>query len=41
MWGDRRTLLAHMCSANLLLWIIVGLKVEEIAGSQQGIPLSV
>uniref|UniRef100_A0A3P8UK46 Calcium channel, voltage dependent, alpha2/delta subunit 3 n=1 Tax=Cynoglossus semilaevis TaxID=244447 RepID=A0A3P8UK46_CYNSE len=32
----------HMCSSSLpLLWICVGWNVEEVTGSQQGIPLSV
>lgn len=41
MLGGWRIRLSHMCSTNLLLWIIVGLNVVEMAGSQQGIPLSV
>ncbi|XP_070758206.1 voltage-dependent calcium channel subunit alpha-2/delta-3 [Enoplosus armatus] len=43
MLGDWRILLSHTCSTSLLLlWILVGLNVvEEVAGSQQGIPLSV
>ncbi|AWP02794.1 putative voltage-dependent calcium channel subunit alpha-2/delta-3-like [Scophthalmus maximus] len=42
MWGNRGILLSHMCSGSFpLLWIFVGLNVLEVAGSQQGIPLSV
>ncbi|CAK6973766.1 voltage-dependent calcium channel subunit alpha-2/delta-3 [Scomber scombrus] len=42
MQGNWRILFSHMCcSSFLLLWIIVGLDVVEVAGSQQGIPLSV
>ncbi|KAF0034897.1 hypothetical protein F2P81_012655 [Scophthalmus maximus] len=42
MWGNRGILLSHLCSSSFpLLWIFVGLNVLEVAGSQQGIPLSV
>uniref|UniRef100_A0A3B5A4I2 Voltage-dependent calcium channel subunit alpha-2/delta-3-like n=1 Tax=Stegastes partitus TaxID=144197 RepID=A0A3B5A4I2_9TELE len=42
MQGNWRILFSHMCSSSfLLLWIFVGLDVVEVAGSQQGIPLSV
>ncbi|XP_032369981.1 voltage-dependent calcium channel subunit alpha-2/delta-3 isoform X4 [Etheostoma spectabile] len=42
MPGNWRILFFHVCSSRfLLLWILVGLNVEEVAGSQQGIPLSV
>lgn len=41
MLGGWRIRLSHTCSTNLLLWIIVGLNAVEMAGSQQGIPLSV
>lgn len=41
MPGCRRLPLSHMCSANFLLWIVVGASVLEKAESQQGIPLSV
>ncbi|XP_035858508.1 voltage-dependent calcium channel subunit alpha-2/delta-3 isoform X4 [Sander lucioperca] len=43
MLGNWRILFSHVCSSSsfLLLWILVGLNVEEVAGSQQGIPLSV
>uniref|UniRef100_A0A3B4ULU6 Calcium channel, voltage dependent, alpha2/delta subunit 3 n=1 Tax=Seriola dumerili TaxID=41447 RepID=A0A3B4ULU6_SERDU len=42
MQGNWRILFSHMCSTSfLLLWIFVGLNVVEVAGSQQGIPLSV
>lgn len=41
MLGDWRTLRSNMRSTNLLLWIIVGMDLAEMAGSQQGIPLSV
>ncbi|XP_039652527.1 voltage-dependent calcium channel subunit alpha-2/delta-3 isoform X3 [Perca fluviatilis] len=42
MLGNWRILFSHVCSSSfLLLWILVGINVEEVAGSQQGIPLSV
>uniref|UniRef100_A0A3Q1GQS3 Calcium channel, voltage dependent, alpha2/delta subunit 3 n=1 Tax=Acanthochromis polyacanthus TaxID=80966 RepID=A0A3Q1GQS3_9TELE len=42
MQGNWRILFSHVCSSSfLLLWISVGLDVVEVAGSQQGIPLSV
>ncbi|KAM7422631.1 hypothetical protein PAMA_010596 [Pampus argenteus] len=42
MQENWRLLFSHMCSTSfLLLWIFVGLNVVEVAGSQQGIPLSV
>ncbi|KAM7402145.1 hypothetical protein PAMP_017410 [Pampus punctatissimus] len=42
MQKNWRVLFSHMCSTSfLLLWIFVGLNVVEVAGSQQGIPLSV
>ncbi|KAG7244587.1 hypothetical protein INR49_029606 [Caranx melampygus] len=37
-----RILFSHTCSTSfLLLWILVGLNVVVVSGSQQGIPLSV
>ncbi|XP_053291177.1 voltage-dependent calcium channel subunit alpha-2/delta-3 [Pleuronectes platessa] len=42
MLGNWRSISSHMCSSSFpLLWIFVGLNVVEVAGSQQGIPLSV
>ncbi|XP_062267377.1 voltage-dependent calcium channel subunit alpha-2/delta-3 [Platichthys flesus] len=42
MVGNWRSISSHMCSRCFpLLWIFVGLNVVEVAGSQQGIPLSV
>ncbi|XP_060926203.1 voltage-dependent calcium channel subunit alpha-2/delta-3 [Limanda limanda] len=42
MLGNWRSIPSHMCSSSFpLLWIFVGLNVVEVAGSQQGIPLSV
>ncbi|XP_077948013.1 voltage-dependent calcium channel subunit alpha-2/delta-3 [Gasterosteus aculeatus] len=42
MFGNWRILFWHMCSSSFpLLWILLGLNVVEVAGSQQGIPLSV
>ncbi|XP_061583138.1 voltage-dependent calcium channel subunit alpha-2/delta-3 isoform X3 [Cololabis saira] len=42
MQENCRILFSHMCSTSfLLLWIFVGFNVVEVAGSQQGIPLSV